>query len=587
MGDEQHRLALRLPDLQQQLLHEPAGLVVERPERLVEQEDGGVVGQRPRDRHALLHPARELLRQVPLEAREPHAAHVVRHDPLAPRARNARLAQAEGDVVGHREPRKERVGLEHHAPVGARALHHAPAHRDLARRGRVEARHQAQERALAAARGAQQRHELPFGHVERDGRQRLRRRAAAQAGEAARDPAQADRRAHSRLQAKSRRLSRLEERVRDQPDHADDDDAEDDLPRLQERLAVDDHVPDPRGRADQLGHDHVGPGPAQHEAQDLRDLRRGGGQEHAPHHAAVARAERVGGLHELAPRAAHRHGHHQGDLEHRADEDHEQLLRLADPGPQDQERDEGRRRQVAREAHEGFQERLHGLPRAHGDARGHGHGGGQREAPHDAPHRDGDVGPEAVLAQEAPAVGQHGRRARQKEGGNEPAEGRDRPGADEEHEEQYAEHHARARPHRLERPHREPRPPPDPQRGGVLGRPRAGRGGPQPAPLSLGGRAAHAGPRPRPGTAGARARTAPGPHDAWQTSGAASRSRGPPSRGRRGRGGGLARAAKLAARLTPSSSCRSARRWAGPPRSCRSRPGAARPCCRTPGCRPT
>ena len=79
VGDEQHGLALALPDAEQQFLHQRAGLVVERAERLVEQQDLGIVGERARDRGALLHAAGELLGKVIVEAaqadlREPFVA---------------------------------------------------------------------------------------------------------------------------------------------------------------------------------------------------------------------------------------------------------------------------------------------------------------------------------------------------------------------------------------------------------------------------------------------------------------------------------------------------------------------------------
>ena len=71
VGDEQHRLALALPDAEQQLLHQPAGLVVEGAEGLVEQQDGGIVGERAGDGRALLHAAGELLGIMVLEAARP------------------------------------------------------------------------------------------------------------------------------------------------------------------------------------------------------------------------------------------------------------------------------------------------------------------------------------------------------------------------------------------------------------------------------------------------------------------------------------------------------------------------------------
>ena len=53
---------VRLPDPGEQLLHEQPGLRVERPERLVHQQDPRPVAERPGDGHALLHAARQLVR---------------------------------------------------------------------------------------------------------------------------------------------------------------------------------------------------------------------------------------------------------------------------------------------------------------------------------------------------------------------------------------------------------------------------------------------------------------------------------------------------------------------------------------------
>ena len=68
-----------------------------------------------------------------------------------------------------------------------------------------------------------------------------------------------------------------------------------------------------------------------------------------------------------------------------------ELLRLADAGPEDQQRDEGARRQVAREAHERLEERLDRLVRAHRHAERQREQRGDDEAAEDAPHRHADV----------------------------------------------------------------------------------------------------------------------------------------------------------------------------------------------------
>src|ERR1041385_3131304 len=64
-------------------------------------------------------------------------------------------------------------------------------------------------------------------------------------------------------------VQRLEQVVGHEADHADDGDAEDDLARVEQRLAVGDHVTDAARGADQLGDDDVGPRPAEDQAQAL------------------------------------------------------------------------------------------------------------------------------------------------------------------------------------------------------------------------------------------------------------------------------------------------------------------------------
>src|SRR6185295_14310292 len=64
----------------------------------------------------------------------------------------------------------------------------------------------------------------------------------------------------------------LEGVVGEEADEADDHDAEDDLAGVEQGLAVGDHVADAAGGADHLRHDHVGPRPAEHQAQCLGDV---------------------------------------------------------------------------------------------------------------------------------------------------------------------------------------------------------------------------------------------------------------------------------------------------------------------------
>jgi hypothetical protein len=72
MGDVDERdpdLLLKGLELDLQCLSQ---LGIEGPQGLVEQEDGRIQHQRPRERHTLLLPTRELVRLALLEALEPH-----------------------------------------------------------------------------------------------------------------------------------------------------------------------------------------------------------------------------------------------------------------------------------------------------------------------------------------------------------------------------------------------------------------------------------------------------------------------------------------------------------------------------------
>ena len=83
--------------------------------------------------------------------------------------------QAEGDVLEHREVREDRVVLEHHgdAALARRQVVDPPAaDPDLALARRLEPGDDAQERGLAAARGAEQHHELLVGDGQVDRMQR-------------------------------------------------------------------------------------------------------------------------------------------------------------------------------------------------------------------------------------------------------------------------------------------------------------------------------------------------------------------------------------------------------------------------------
>jgi hypothetical protein len=107
----------------------------------------------PRQRHALLLPAGELVRVAVALVGEMHELEQpVRH--LAPLpARHPPQAQAERDVLARREVRKQAVGLEHHphvAPAGRRVRDVAAIEHDPAGVQPLQTRERTERRGLAA-----------------------------------------------------------------------------------------------------------------------------------------------------------------------------------------------------------------------------------------------------------------------------------------------------------------------------------------------------------------------------------------------------------------------------------------------------
>src|ERR1700733_5988964 len=118
MGDEQNRLAIAFPYVEQIVLQPRAGVRIKRAEWLVHQQHRGVIGQRPRQRDALLHPARQFLGIELLKTLE--ADHL--DQPTALRfgfvMPYALLARAIHYIAEHALPWKQRELLKHRPAVG-------------------------------------------------------------------------------------------------------------------------------------------------------------------------------------------------------------------------------------------------------------------------------------------------------------------------------------------------------------------------------------------------------------------------------------------------------------------------------------
>ncbi len=143
---------------------------VERAEGLVQQQHARLDGERAGQGHALALAAGELRRVAVAEAGQLHEAEQLLDARLDLRLRPLADAQAERDVLEHRHVLERGVVLEDEADVAAlrrRAGRVDARDLDRARIRRLQAGHDPQQRALAAAARAEQRRERAVGDVDR------------------------------------------------------------------------------------------------------------------------------------------------------------------------------------------------------------------------------------------------------------------------------------------------------------------------------------------------------------------------------------------------------------------------------------
>jgi hypothetical protein len=166
--------------------------MIERAERLVHQQDVGLVDQALRQRHALAHAARELMRMAVLELPEADPAQPITRAVACLRLVRAAEAGTDLDVLEHRLPRQQRVGLEHESDVTADGVDRVPVNTDVAFARALQAGDQRQRGGLAAAARADHGAELTGLDREVDVRQRGEDRAG-RGAEALAHTAQLDR----------------------------------------------------------------------------------------------------------------------------------------------------------------------------------------------------------------------------------------------------------------------------------------------------------------------------------------------------------------------------------------------------------
>src|SRR2546425_1029687 len=119
-------------------------------ERLIHQQERGIVDQGAADGHPLLHPARELAGMLRLEAGEPNQPDEVERDRAMPLDVAPEHLDRKQHVVEDVAPVQQHWSLERDADVFARAAHERLADADRPRRGRNEPGHHLQQGGLAA-----------------------------------------------------------------------------------------------------------------------------------------------------------------------------------------------------------------------------------------------------------------------------------------------------------------------------------------------------------------------------------------------------------------------------------------------------
>ncbi|CFN89298.1 Uncharacterised protein [Bordetella pertussis] len=170
MGNEQQRERCVLPQAQQLFLHAPARQGVERGEWLVHQQNARLHRQGPRDRHPLLHAARQGMRIGIGERAQADLLQIVRGALQRLRTRQAaRRHQAERHVFPHRLPGRQLVELlEHHHPVRSRRVYRPSVEQELSLAWRQKTGRGLEQGGFSAARRPQQDEAIGRQHVEAD-----------------------------------------------------------------------------------------------------------------------------------------------------------------------------------------------------------------------------------------------------------------------------------------------------------------------------------------------------------------------------------------------------------------------------------
>ena len=175
MCHKHHGQALLAHQAGQLVLQALARHGVQRAKGLVHHHQRGLLRQATRNLHALLHAARQLRRELERVRRQPHGCQHLGDACRALVSGHFGSLQRQADIGRHGAPGQQgtAIVLEHKSYLARRPGHHPPLLQHLASRRCDKASPCAQQRGLAAARGANHADKLAPLHIERGGRQNL------------------------------------------------------------------------------------------------------------------------------------------------------------------------------------------------------------------------------------------------------------------------------------------------------------------------------------------------------------------------------------------------------------------------------
>src|SRR5262245_47246187 len=164
VGDEQHGLAVGVPQIEQQVAHDLPRLRIERAERLVHQQDFRIADEHLDEADALPLAAREHVRIARAELGEADAGKPGPRALARERAGDAGGLEPDRHVLQRRLPRKQRLRLEQVTGLAVEAGERRAEDLDAARRGRNEPGGDVEQGRFAAAGRADDGDELTGGN---------------------------------------------------------------------------------------------------------------------------------------------------------------------------------------------------------------------------------------------------------------------------------------------------------------------------------------------------------------------------------------------------------------------------------------